>query len=645
MTDERTAEPARPSRLAAFASTILAASLLPWPATAEPEPLDPLVVTATRVETPTSKVGSAISAITADDLRRLQIQRVEDALDLLPGVTVRRTGAPGTPAAISLRGLSPRNTLVLLDGVELGDPSRAQVIYEFGTIPVEDIERIEVLRGPQSTLYGSDASGGVINIITRQPSKPFEATAAGEVGSYLTRQGYLGARGRSGRFSYGASAYGFATNGFSSFNERRGGVEADAHRTHALGANFGAQWTDWLRTDLWIRQSEAVVDYDQTNADLTNQSFVKRERLARAQATIDSFAGRWRHTIGVSHTGHERDYKGFENPGLGDQFDGEKQKIDYQSVFRLAPGHSIVAGLESEWESIDQKAPAFNVGAENSVVDADARTVAGYAEYRGTFLESVFVTAGLRHDDHDRFGDATTWRVTAAYLHEATATKVRASYGTGFVTPSLFELFDPCLGNGGLRPEKSRGWDAGLDQYLLGGRVVLSATYFDSRIDDQIRFDFARPSASPRCPFAFGGYSNIEKVASKGVELEARARLTDTVRLSAHYTYTDATNRLTGDRLREIPEHQGSLAIDWRFLERASLGVGVRFRGETESGFGTVPQVLGAFATVDARIGYQLTDWIAVYGRVVNLLDTRYEETAGIGTQGRSGYVGVRIRY
>ncbi|MGE0726178.1 MAG: TonB-dependent receptor plug domain-containing protein, partial [Alphaproteobacteria bacterium] len=544
----------------ALLTFLAAVAILPPTARAAEEPtrLDGIVVSSSRIETPAASVGSAISTITGEELQRRQIRRIEDALDLLPGVTVRRAGGIGYPAAVSLRGLGPRNTLMILDGVEIGDTSRAQTQYEFGTIPVEDVERIEVLRGPQATLYGADASGGVINIITKRPTRPFEGYARAEGGSYGTVESAAGVRGRTGRFTYGASAFGFRTDGISAFNKTRGGKELDGHETWSGRADLGFDVTDNLRLSAWASQSEAKVEYDQSNMDLIDQWFTKRERFARAQAVADTFGGRWRHTAGISWSSHERDFKGAQNPQRGDQFDGTKLKIDYLGDLRIAPGHRLVTGAESEWDSIDQVAPAFANTFENGVIDARARTSGAFVEYRATLFDNAFLTAGVRHDDHDRFGGATTWRVTAAYLVEPTETKLRASYGTGFVTPSLFELFDPCLGNRTLKAERSKGWDVGFDQYLLGDRVVVSGTYFDSRIDDQIRFDFSRPQPAG-CAFDFGGYLNVEKVRSKGVELEARARLDKDLLLRAHWTYTDARNDLTGERLKDVPWYQGAI--------------------------------------------------------------------------------------
>ncbi len=609
----------------------------------EPTRLDSIIVSANRVEVPADSVGSAVSQISGDELRRRQVRRLEDALDLLPGLTVRRTGSIGTPAAVSLRGLGPRNTLVLLDGVEIGDVSRSQVTYEFGTIPVEEVERIEVLRGPQSTLYGADASGGVINIVTRRPNRPFEGNIQFEGGTWGTLESSAGIRGKVGRFTYGASAFGFRTDGFSSFPKARGGRERDGHETWAGSARFGAELTDNLRTALWVSQSEARVDYDQSDADLTDQYFTKRERFLRSTTTLQAFDGRWTSTLGLSHSTHQRDYKGRQNVSLGDHYDGTKTKLDYLGNVRLAPGHAITFGAEGEWDNLDQDTPAVLGARDFSRIDAKARTTAAFAEYRVNPLEGLNLTAGLRHDEHDRFGGATTWRVTGAYLVDATDTKLRASYGTGFVTPSLFELFDHCIGNRDLKAERSRGWDAGFDQYLFGDRVVASASYFDSRIDDQLRFDFAR-AAPAGCPFQFGGYLNVEKVTSKGVELELRARLDETLTLRGQYTYQNAKNALTDTPLKDVPHHQGAIALDWRFLERATAGATVRMRGESDSGF-TAGTKAGGFVTADLRVDYAVAEGVSVYGRVVNIFDADYEETYGFATPGRSGYVGVRVRY
>lgn len=634
-----------PSRaLFALLPAVLPATFLPAPVAAQaPVPLESIIVSASRVEQPAGAVGSTVTEIDGEELRRRGVQRLEDALDLVSGVTVRRTGSIGTPAAVSLRGLGVRNTLVLLDGVEIGDPSRAQVTYEFGTIPVEDIDRIEVLRGPQSTLYGADAAGGVINIVTRRPTKPFEGYVASEVGTWGTAQGSAGVRGAIGRFTYGASAFGFRTDGFSSFPKARGGRERDGHETWSGRAQFGVDLTDTLRTELWLSQSEARVDYDQSNADLFDQYFTKRERFLRSQTSFEAFDGRWTSQFGIAHSSHQRDYKGSQNVSLGDHYDGTRTKIDYLGNVRIAPGHAITFGAEGEWDRLDQDTPAVLGSPDFARIDARARTLGAFAEYRFSPIENLNLSAGIRRDEHDRFGGATTWRITGAYRVAATDTKLRASYGTGFVTPSLYELYDPCNGNRGLGAERSRGWDVGVDQYLLDRRVVVGATWFDSRIDDQIRFDFSR-AAPAGCPYAFGGYLNVEKVRSRGLEGELRARLDERIDLRAQYTYMNAENAITGTRLKDVPQHQGAIALDWRFLDRASAGATVRMRGESDSGFSSGTKA-GGFVTADFRLAYEVADGVSIYARIVNLFDADFEEVHGFATPGRSGYVGTRVRF
>lgn len=355
---------------------LLPATFLPASVAAqEPVPLESIIVSASRVELPADSVGSSVTEIGGEELQRRGVQRLEDVLDLVPGVTVRRTGSIGTPAGISLRGLGVRNTLVLLDGVEIGDPSRAQVTYEFGTIPVADIDRIEVLRGPQSTLYGADAAGGVINIVTRRPTRPFEGYVGSEVGTWGTVQGSAGIRGTIGRFTYGASAFGFRTDGFSSFPKARGGRERDGHETWSGRAQFGVDLTDTLRTELWLSQSEARVDYDQSNADLFQQYFTKRERFLRSQTTFEAFDGRWKSQFGIAHSSHQRDYKGSQNVSLGDHYDGTRTKIDYLGNVRIAPGHAITFGAEgSGTGSTRTRRPSWAAPTSRASTPAPARS-------------------------------------------------------------------------------------------------------------------------------------------------------------------------------------------------------------------------------------------------------------------------------
>ena len=608
-----------------------------WPQ--DSQTMSELVVTANRVPTPTDNVGSAISVYTEAELEERQIRRVEDALRQIPGLTIRRAGSVGTPTTINMRGLGPRNTLVLLDGIEINDPSRSQVQYEFGAIPVQDIARIEVLRGPQSSLYGSDASGGVINIITKKATKPFEGSLSGEVGGYASKQANAAVRGNLDKIDYGVSLSGFDTKGTSSFSRYRGGSEADGHQNASGAANLGLQMTDDWRIEAQGRHSVATVLSDFQTADVTLSYYEKKETFARIQTSLDTFDARWRHTLGTSHSKHEREFKGRNNGSNGDSYDGYKDKIDYQSRFEIDQASSLIAGAENERERLDQRATRAEGGnLTRGIVDKINDTQGYYLSYAVNPLKPLNLTASLRRDEHQKFGGATTWRLTGAYRIEETDSKLRTSYGTGFVAPSLYELHDPCIGRPELQPERSKGWDIGLDQNFLNRKVSLSGTYFESRVKNQITF----VTTGIACGIFTGNYQNIDKTLSRGFELGGNAKLTSSLTLAASYTYTHAKNALTGQSLFDIPKHQGHASLDWRYRPEASVGLGVTYRDNSRN---SLTRTNSEYAAFEFRASYDVTDSAELYGRVENLFDARYEDIWGYGTPGRTAYLGTRVKF
>ncbi|MEM1138959.1 MAG: TonB-dependent receptor, partial [Pseudomonadota bacterium] len=465
---------------------------------------DPVVISATRYETPIQEVGSAISVLDAEELSRRQFLRLEDALQLIPGVTVDLNGSPGRPSPVRLRGLGPRNTLVLVDGMEVADTSRSQVQFEFGNIPPETVERVEVLRGPQSALYGADSAGGVINIITRKPEEPFEAQARVEYGSFNTFKPFLEAGGRheSGFYALGSFSY-TDIDGFSSFNEDRGGSEDDPYISRAWLGKAGKDFDNGASIELRGRYVDETTASDRNNADLIGVYIDKEEFYYGGTASLPLLDGRLVNQVTASYVEHERFFDGgFLN---GDVYEGSKAKVDYLATFDFYEAHTTAFGIEWEEERLDQVAPqaggvAFGTPADAAFLDEKVATVAAFAQHQWRPIEGLSLIAGIRADDNEKFGTDVTARGSIAYDIQATGTRLRASGGSGIVTPSLYELNDVCIGNADLDPEESVGFDVGVDQTALGGRADVSLTLFRTEVEDQIAYVSSPTDGTPLTP-------------------------------------------------------------------------------------------------------------------------------------------------
>lgn len=581
-----------------------------------------MVVTANRVETESDKIGSAVTVITAEQIDRSQRKTVAELLRDVPGVAVSQTGGTGRSTAIRIRGAEAYHTKLIVDGIDLSDPSQAQPSYDFGNLMSADIERIEVVRGPQSLLYGGDAMGGIIAITTRKGQGKPRVTANAEIGSAHTYSVGSSVSGAQDRVSYAMGVNHFQTDGISAASKRTGNDENDPYRNDSITARLGIRLTDIWDVEASGRYMRAKVDYDDwtTRAADDSDSMRSIERSGRLATNLSLFHGRLRNTLAYSLAESERDIdngRTFWN-GRYSFFDGETQKLEYQGTAKLAPdNHTIVFGAETKRDATTQ-----------SGLDRDVTDNGYFADYQFSPLDSLFLTVGGRIDDHETFGTHDTYRSTAAYLVDATATRLHGSYGTGFRAPSLYELYSPPLwggrGNPDLKPETSRGWDMGVEQTLLNGRATVDVTWFDNRIKNKIVW------GNP--------YTNVGSASAKGAETSARLSLRDDLRLNASYTYTESRDNSNGWSLARRPKHQGSLGAAWDATEALTLDGAMRAVGRQRDG----EQYLGGFVTFDMMASYQLTEWAKVYGRVENLLDKQYEEVDTYGTPGRMVFVGVK---
>lgn len=604
--------------------------------------LDTLVVTPTRTPTPITEVGSAVSVITAEELQNRQIDRLENALNTVPGVRANTDGAQGVPTPVRIRGLGPRNTLVLVDGVEVANPARSQVAYEFGNIPVGSVSQIEVLRGPQSALYGADASGGVINITTREPTRPFEAHGMAEAGSYGLVRTNTGVGSLRGPVSLSAEASTFRTRGYSSFSDKRGGSEADDYHSKSFQAKGRVAVSDQVSAfanGRWVWERTPT---DTSTGDLVDSYIQKQEQYFRGGGDIALLDGRLQTTLAVNHTWHHRTF--IRNVLDGDTYDGFKTKLEARSAYRLNDAVTLVGGLESEEERLQQR--ALNAGAGSPAlgnIDAAVRTNSAYGEAQVSPLRDLTLTLGGRYDDNQQFGAVTTWRGTAAWFIPDWGTKFRGSYGTGFVAPSLYELNDPCIGFADLQPEKSTGYDIGLDQPLLDDRLNFGLTLFRTDLRDQIAYGNFRSLSAACSPFfgPTGGYGNRDEVRSEGVELSVFAQPVDRLTLQGSYTY-DRANDLANDRaLPDVPAHMASLDLDYRLTKQLRVGGSALYQSTQRSRIGNSD----AFTVIGLRADYAVRENVTLFGRIDNLLNRQYEEIAGFGTPDRSVYAGLRASF
>lgn len=582
---------------------------------------------------PQQRVSSAQSDVTAQEIEDQQIRRLEDALELVPGVTLTGKRGLGQPQHISLRGLGARNVRVFIDGVEVSDPSQAQSTFALGDLNMADVARIQVLRGPHPGRYGPDTGGGVIVIETKRPAARFSGEVGAEYGSYDTKRGHAAVSGIEGPVEYRLSASGTHALGYSDFNENRGGDAEDPFRAYSVAGRLGVQASDALRFDATARYMRENLFYDGSSGD-TDWDRDESERFLRLSGTLHALDDRLVQTLGVSDALTTRQFWGTGT--AGDTYDGTKTRLDYVAAFAAAAWLNLEVGADATREGIAQSTPGFAPTAPD--MDRHFWRRGGFITAGMTPLAGLDLAGTLRADDHDEFGGKTTWRLGAAYTVAATDTTVRGSYGTAWQTPSLYERHDPCYGRADLKPEDSKGWDLGIDQGLFGGAMVASVTYFRTRTDNEIDWHWSPPS-KPGC--LGGGYVNINETRVEGVETEIAARPFKDVELRAAYTWQNAVDHRTDTRLGDRPLHQASASLGWWFLPGAYVNLGLRYRDNTEDFGGESDE----FWTADLRLSYAVSEAVTLHGRIENLFDAEYEEKFGHGTPDRSAYAGATVKF
>ncbi len=603
----------------------------------------PIVVTASRVETPLAEVGGAMTVITRAQIERRQYRTVADALRDVPGLEIVRTGGFGGVTSVFLRGSGPEHAVVLMDGIELNDPSSPAGAYDLAGVLTDGVERIEILRGPQSTLHGSNAMGGVIQILSRGGEGPAGGTSLIEAGAYGTLHGAVRVAGGSEEWSWAVQANRRQTDGFSA---SAGGAERDAGES--TGASTVVEWVPagaWrIRGSLSGRAGEVEIDQG-GGAASDDPNFVSdaAEVAGRIEVLFDARPTWWKPSLELAVTRHDREALDEPDPARPTTrsrsvFDGRRWKAAWQNELLLGP-HHVIAGVDHEVESASSRfASDGDFGPfESELPEVSARTTGVFAEDRLAVGRRTLLSLGLRVDDHSRFGGVVTYRLSPV-LRLAEGVRLRGAVGSGFRAPGLSQLLDPAFGNPELEAERSDGIEAGIDVTGGDGGLWAGATWFATRFEDLIVFDGE-------------ALRNVGEATSRGVELTAGAGLVDGLDVEAAYTYLDTeeeTGESAGRPLLRRPRHAASLGLGYE-LGRGEIGLLLRRVGAREDlDFSTFPSErveLDGYTTLLITAAYRWTERFRLFARVENLTDADYEEILQFGTPGRGVYGGLSVSF
>jgi len=609
------------------------------PCAANAQDSDAIVVTATRAEQPADQTGQAITVIDHDLIERRQSQTVSDLLSTTPGVTFNRNGGIGTATGISIRGAETAQTLVLIDGVRINDPSSPGGAFDFGNLLIGNINRIEVLRGANSVPWGSQAIGGVVNIVTTPPTDDLSINARAEYGYADTAQGVANASFRAGPVAASFGGGYFRTDGISAAAI---GTERDGYRNYGANGRVEIALSDAIAVDLRGYYSRGRTELDGFLPDFsfadTDEYSIARELLGYAGVRASLLDGRFNNRLGFTITDIDRDNY---NPAFGDEPSfigrGRVERFEYQGDFAVSEAIRTVFGAETEKSRFGDGFAKYSTGIDSV-----------YGQLILTPIAPLTVTGGIRYDDHEDYGSEVIFSGNAA-LRVASGTLLRASYAEGFKAPTLYQLRSD-FGNEMLKAERAKSYDIGIEQHLMDDKVMASATLFRRTAKDQIDFISCDAPFEGICTDRpYGTYDNIARARAQGVELAVDLKPVDVLTVNASYTYVDTENRSPdsfnfGNVLARRPKNSISLSADYAPAEGLSVGATIQHVSDSFDDPGNFTRLDG-YALVGLRAAWAFNPRYELYGRVDNLFDETYQTVATYGTIGRAAYVGVRAKF
>ena len=598
-----------------------------------------IVVTATKTSIDPRETGASITIITEKEMEQKGKRTVASALRDVPGLNVVATSPFGGVTEVYLRGANSGNSIVLIDGIRITDPSSIARDYDFAHLMTDNIERIEVIRGTQSTLYGSDAMGGVINIITKKGKGDPVFNLWAEGGSYATFKEFAGVNGGTDKAYYSFSISRTDSQGF---NKTSGGAnftsDDDGYNNTTITTNLGFKGFHNSLLGISLRYINAHVEIDDAAAEDDPNNRTDTENLAwNIHYTIPVFSW-WESSLYFSYSSIVRQYrdpKDEVDTGEDDDstYKGRLMKGEWRNRFTVGDIDEILIGGEFEKEFADTHAsiPAWFV---LSSSNENSTSGALYAQNHLKLFDRVFFITGIRYTSTEYYSDKVDYTISASVIVPFSETRIKGNVGSGFKTPSLYQRFDPTYGNANLDSERSTSYDIGFEQPFFEEMIVVGATYFFIQFSDMIAFNNSLPP--------FGRYDNISEVESQGAECFVRIAPIEELLVVANYTYTWAINTDTDKLLLRRPEHTATINVNYIFLEKGNFNIGLNWVGERVDG--SKREKLSPYWRLDAALSFWVLDELQVFARGENLLNQEYEEINGYNTPGMSFYGGLRAR-
>lgn len=614
--------------------------------TGEPELLEPVIVTATSIETPVSRVGSSVTVITREQLEQLKSNSVLEGLRQVPGLNIVQTGGRGGVVDFLMRGGRPDFTLIMVDGVKLTDQSgRADLAH----LTIDNIERIEIVRGPQSALYGADALSGVVNIITKKGSGPPRVDVTlqgGNLDNNLESASLSGSTEEGFYYSFSGSHYGAENNK---------DISNDRYDNYVFSGRAGFEIEDEVDLSFILRYQKAEVENPGPTQFLPEDPDDELDSRDIVFTTMfdQNFNEWWSHSFQAAYSEQSLNA---EDPFAQDLFNDaaftndtifERYSVNYKHDLTLFSDHVLTVGTDWEQEEADIESVDAFLG--TTVIDEQRRNLGFFVQAALSFYDRLDIVFGVRHDDNSVFGSEVSPRFTASYHLKETGTRFKGSYGVGIKNPNFLDLFFSSppffFANPDLGPEESEAWDIGIEQSLLDGRVVAGITYFHTDYDNLI-------STVQTGPGVFS-LDNLDEAESEGFEVEVTAYLPYHLTLNAAYTFTQAEDG-DGNDLTRVPKHLLSVNLNYShqrlMLNMDALIVSERkdinfaFVDNDGDFINDITDDEGnGYVSLNVSGEYKLNENFSLVGRVENLLDDeRFEQALGFENPGINFMAGVR---
>jgi vitamin B12 transporter len=582
--------------------------------------MEEIIVTATKIDEEIEETTSTVLVITSEDIEKMNVQFIADVLRKIPELNLTQSGSTGKLATVLLRGGDSTHTLVMIDGIKVNSTLTGS--FDFSGIPIEDIDRIEIVKGPQSTIYGSEAMAGVINIITKRGTGKPRGELSIEGGSYGTYNPVVTVSGGDENIDYRLTGNHFYTNGISA---AKSGGEEDSYVHSSVSGKFGLRPSETIHLELTGKYS-----YDRTELD--GFDFLQMEAsddlnfVQRGNHYLLSAKGKfylsdiWDQLLTISTTQDSLEFRDPDTYFNNYQMTSSTDTIDWQNNLYFSHMLTVTGGIEYRREK-GENVDTFDESLDNKAL---------YLNNKLKLLnDDIVLNAGLRYDDHETFGNKTTYRIGAMYSIRPLNLRIRSSYGTGFRAPTLNELFFPFYGNRELKPEESFSWEISMEGNYLQKKVGISLTYFNQEYKNLIQTD----------PLTYTA-ANISKAEMKGIEATVSWQMTESLSLKSGYTYLDTEDKTTGKSLTRRPENKLLASLGFSKKEMSLLADYLYVDQRLDS---SVNRALSSYQLVNLSGTYRVTKFLSLFGRIENLFDEDYEEVGGYNTPGFSVYGGFKV--